>query len=291
MPIDSALEKLPEGEKPKEKSNDELLKDEAFLIFRDYLSTLDRFVNRSACMFNLDNVYGFSKFMRFDLRLNIVFPLIPKDEIIKVVTHGDPALERTLRETDLGSFLADDLVIYNNGRPKNAELFGLDDRYKLHEASRLNFLINNIRFLSLFMKNGALIRDYAKMIKDDAYESPLAPTSENPIGGLDDLASKKSSSDSLLELRVNANKWRNINLFNLENLSSFHSYSGKTDLKSMVEEYSEMRSDITRIINEYSGRITGGDEIMRGYLFSRLIKYNPQLTHVKLKVRPDGAGD
>src|SRR3989338_7019643 len=213
MPIDSALEKLPEGEKPKEKSNDELLKDEAFLIFRDYLSTLDRFVNRSACMFNLDNVYGFSKFMRFDLRLNIVFPLIPKDEIIKVVTHGDPALERTLRETDLGSFLADDL------------------------------------------------------------------------------ASKKSSSDSLLELRVNANKWRNINLFNLENLSSFHSYSGKTDLKSMVEEYSEMRSDITRLINEYSGRITGGDEIMRGYLFSRLIKYNPQLTHVKLKVRPDGAGD
>ncbi len=281
MPIDSALEQLPDGEKPK--AEDAILKDEAFMIFREYPSMLKEFAKNDLRKFNLEYVSAFSKFMRFSPQLHIIFPSIPKDEIIKIATRGDPSLERTLRGTDLGSGLPENLFVIGwINKSKIPEFFGVDNLYNLCSLSNSCFLIPDLKFLSLFMENGALVRDYARLIQINGVSQLNSESEDDPEpGSLDARVNARESKFFLKLLQKGTGKLIDENLFSLENLSRFHSSSGNAILKPMVEEYYEIKEEIKDRLQVSLGITLHCNINVRDYLFSRLKKYNPQLTHVR----------
>ncbi len=204
-----------------------------------------------------EHLLPFAPYLCFNKELALVPRTLTPDEYIGLLKKSSPITGELFAVSDLKEILPDEIDLMNDSYLSNMPVdldlrdeTGKSEVLKLYRQSTKFSLIPDLTSLSLFMENGENFRDFVGSSNLATKDPLLIQFPAKHSAGSKILASfPKMSPDSLLD---------------------YVQFSGKSEIKDMLQEYDSIRSYCDPQMNSYQ------DIIKR--LHDRIKKANPELT-------------
>jgi hypothetical protein len=289
MPIDDALEDLKKADKDKgkeKKKKEEKKKPEPapekkpdYLtpwhedVMKPYLGALEsRAKDMHDDKFDLSVVKLYAPWIRLDDELRSKICPIPKKRVIELFKERcESSVGELMENSDFDELLEKELEdpffvheseFYVNipNALRFKETMGLYSADVFNTKLGYDLVIPDLNYLSLFVEDGATLREYAKMF----YKSHKRPTWSNLVS---------ISQDN----RFMQTDLTNTVLFDTESLAKFCKSTGTKKISGAVREAEEIMQQMAELSNAHMQNSHDIQRFRQEYLFKKLIKYNPDL--------------
>lgn len=261
MTIDKALEGISAGENKEEKKTSEQATnpDSITEIMKQYPVELSELVQVEEDKFQGSSIQPFCRYLRFDKNLALVLNPIPLEEVISYLSLQDNDMGYLLNNTNLRKLFPDPFKVNDLTHYEDIPSFlniktalRYAHLFRAGETSNKLFVIPDLSFMSLFIKNGETLRGYAK-------------TFELPTRNFFILISRMGQKDVA---------YKAIEPFSTESIKRFHVATGVDEVADMVCETEDLISNL-KAWNKHVDAVEGAKQS----LFERLKQYNPGLVY------------
>ena len=278
MPIDDALKEIDGNEKKKEPEKTLPVTGTSSYYqkpwhedaMKSYIAALNK-NNDSHMKFDASVIELYAPWIKFDITLSSKITAVPKKRMIEVFkSRCSKETKELLESSDLNELLEEQILSnffvtadnYYESFPdwmKFKETVGYFD-LKIFEKLQYVVLVPDLDYLSIFIKDGAVLREYAKTYHQQ-YQ-------------------KTNKTSNIIEIDINAfiqtsNVWADT-LFSPELLAKFCKETGIKNIKSMVYEVDSILKKAHELMNA-SPRDLREVENFRMHLYEKAKKYNPDL--------------
>lgn len=198
-------------------------------------------------------------FIRFNNRFTVNFGKVSRDEAVRVLSGLSPDLKSLLEGTDLRTAIPEPFQITSDYYkfPVRLSEFGieLEQLRNFQYLTRMNIVIPNLEFLSLFIKDGEKLRQYANIRgRKEDFIAKIVPT------WFEDFKSEFQGAEP----------------FSTEDLKKYKDTFNDDNIADIILETRKLYENIRRCANResYERRTALGE-----YLSGELKEHNPQLVY------------